>query len=258
MSVFLEPRVVERPYRNRWLRAALRLFVRSPVRFGACIAALAWLDTALTGSTQSLLQWLSLLMLPLVWAVVSALARGADDRAQTLSAFAGFLRIRLWLYILTTGALLVAAVWAPVHLGHSLWTPVSSATRGSRSGELLGAIAAQSAWVYTFFGTCFLPLLVLVPEMSLLEARRLSLRAKEINDQNHFFGLWLRLLLVLFILWNLPPAYGLTTAAWMVFTGILNYVAYRDIFERRAGNLPLQEATAASPTANTVLTGISG
>jgi Flp pilus assembly protein protease CpaA len=31
----------------------------------------------------------------------------------------------------------------------------------------------------------------------------------------------------------------MTAAAWIVFMGILNYVAYRDIFERRSANLPL-------------------
>ena len=38
------------------------------------------------------------------------------------------------------------------------------------------------------------------------------------------------------------PAYGMTTAAFLVFIGVLNYVAYRDIFERRSGNLPEQAA----------------
>jgi hypothetical protein len=38
------------------------------------------------------------------------------------------------------------------------------------------------------------------------------------------------------------PAYGMTSAAFLVFMGVLNYVAYRDIFERRSGNLPKQVA----------------
>jgi hypothetical protein len=33
-------------------------------------------------------------------------------------------------------------------------------------------------------------------------------------------------------------------AASLVFLGTLNYVAYRDIFERRSGNLPRVAATA--------------
>ncbi len=34
------------------------------------------------------------------------------------------------------------------------------------------------------------------------------------------------------------PAYGMTTAAFLVFFGALNYVAYRDTFERRSENFP--------------------
>ncbi|HXN10818.1 MAG TPA: hypothetical protein VN859_06210, partial [Steroidobacteraceae bacterium] len=34
------------------------------------------------------------------------------------------------------------------------------------------------------------------------------------------------------------PLFGLTNAALLVFLGILNYVAYRDIFERRSENTP--------------------
>jgi len=36
----------------------------------------------------------------------------------------------------------------------------------------------------------------------------------------------------------IATAYGMTTAAFLVFMGVLNYVAYRDIFERRGRNLP--------------------
>jgi hypothetical protein len=32
----------------------------------------------------------------------------------------------------------------------------------------------------------------------------------------------------------------MTTAAFLVFFGVLNYVAYRDMFERRDENLPKQ------------------
>jgi hypothetical protein len=42
------------------------------------------------------------------------------------------------------------------------------------------------------------------------------------------------------------PAFGMTTAAWIVFMGVLNYVAYRDIFERRSDNLPKTVATASA------------
>jgi hypothetical protein len=40
------------------------------------------------------------------------------------------------------------------------------------------------------------------------------------------------------------PFYGMTLAAWIVFIGVLNYVAYRDIFQRRSANLPQTIAAA--------------
>lgn len=45
------------------------------------------------------------------------------------------------------------------------------------------------------------------------------------------------------------PLYGMTDAALLVFLGVLNYVAYRDIFERRSGNLPkMTELLQVGPT----------
>jgi hypothetical protein len=253
VSAFLEPRVVESPYRKRWVRAALQLFVRSPLRFGVLIATLAWLDVnflaVFHGSRvpDALMKWLGLMTLPLVWAVASALARGADDRSQTLSAFAGFLRLRLWASILFAGALIVCVLWTIDFLFDSIlqFSILNHETRVSRSGQLLGAIGGQALLVYCFCGPCLLPLLVLMPALSFEEARRLSNRAAEINDWQQFLGLLLRLFCVAAIMTFLP-AYGLSEAAWMVFMGVLNYVAYRDIFERRPGNLP-QEAAVPSP-----------
>jgi len=37
----------------------------------------------------------------------------------------------------------------------------------------------------------------------------------------------------------------MTSAALSVFMGILNYIAYRDIFERRSANLPKSVAPLA-------------
>jgi hypothetical protein len=42
------------------------------------------------------------------------------------------------------------------------------------------------------------------------------------------------------------PAYGLTIAAWIVFVGVLNYVAYRDIFEGQSANLPKSAAAGSA------------
>jgi hypothetical protein len=52
------------------------------------------------------------------------------------------------------------------------------------------------------------------------------------------------MMLVAGIVESFVPAYGLTNALWIVFVGVLNYVAYRDIFERRSANFPRTAAAA--------------
>jgi hypothetical protein len=49
-------------------------------------------------------------------------------------------------------------------------------------------------------------------------------------------------------LWSILPALGMSNAAFLVFMGTLNYVVYRDIFERRGdGSLPYRAVNAARP-----------
>jgi hypothetical protein len=251
VSDFLEPRIVEKPFAKRWVLAALDLLVRSPFRFGILIAALGFLDTTFLRWAQGVLipriemRWLGMLILPFVWALASALARGTDDPRQGSRALAGFTRLRLWAGILYAGAFLVLLTWA-VFAFFDWLTPsglLSSETHISHAGQFQAWIVAASIFVYSAFGPCFLPLLVLTPGLSAPEARRLSLRAAQINDSKAFDLLVMRLLLVALPL-SLVPAYGLTGAAWVVFMGALNYVAYRDIFERLCGNRPLEAAPA--------------
>jgi len=45
------------------------------------------------------------------------------------------------------------------------------------------------------------------------------------------------------------PAFGLTSAVFIVFIGVLNYVAYRDIFERQSENSPKAVATVSAVAA---------
>lgn len=178
------------------------------------------------------------LCLPFVWALVSAVARGADDSSQTWRAFGGFARLRLWVGMLYCGAYVTA--W---FLMLAVFLPLiaTSLHYVNRSGQLLDTVAAQSLFICMMLGPCFLPLLVLGPGLSVDEAQRLAKRALQINDPTAFLGL-LAVLLGVGALLDLPgafvPTYGLPQAAWLVFTGGLNYVAYRDIFERRDANLP--------------------
>jgi hypothetical protein len=114
MSSSFEPREVEKPFGLRWLKLALQLVVRCPVRFGVIVAALAWLDSLIQGLTDGLIvqkMWVdrtALLALPLLYALVSAIARGADDPRQTWQAFRAFLSGRVWAGALGAGALMVA------------------------------------------------------------------------------------------------------------------------------------------------------
>jgi len=56
---------------------------------------------------------------------------------------------------------------------------------------------------------------------------------------------------------SLIPSYGMTEAAWLVFMGILNYVAYRDIFERRDQNLPATARAALGAASRSSVTAAS-
>jgi hypothetical protein len=249
MSTYLEPRVVEKPYRKRWLRMTLQLLARAPLRFGAAIALLALLDATAVKWLRGMvilrlwMQWLGMLSLPFAWALVSAIARGADDRSQTWQAFGGFRRLRLWGGIFVAGAYIAALNWVADSL--LLTRRAASVHYVNKSGALLSIWGAQYFMVYIYFGVCFLPLLVSSPQLSVLEARRLSYRATELNDRREFMRLQLLVALIGLAL-SLIPSYGVSEAAWVVFMGILNYVAYRDIFERRASNSPI-EVPALAP-----------
>jgi hypothetical protein len=69
----LEPREVDQPFAQRWLRATLALFLRSPFRFGILIALLGCLDTSAvnfaTGHVieKVLVDRLGIVALPLLW-----------------------------------------------------------------------------------------------------------------------------------------------------------------------------------------------
>jgi hypothetical protein len=46
------------------------------------------------------------------------------------------------------------------------------------------------------------------------------------------------------------PVFGLIDAATLLFVGVFNYVAYRDVFERRSDNAPLPVAADLLPGAS--------
>jgi len=254
VNTTLEPREVDKPYLRRWLRDTLELFIRSPLRFGLLIAALGWLDTSAVNMTEGLViekQWVQrfgMVLLPAVWTAVSAVARGADDASQTWAAMRSLARRRVWSGPLTIGAAIAGLNWmVSWSLGGlvQLMFPAKSDPYLHHSGELLKSTGVNAVLVFAFVGLCYCPLLVLIPDISSSSARNLSRRASSLND-------WVTMMLFVGTtaliadgLASVAPAYGMTMAASIVFLGVFNYVAYRDIFERRSGNLP---KIVAAPT----------
>jgi hypothetical protein len=252
MSSTLEPRQVEKPFVKRWLRMTWQLFVRSPIRFGILIALFGWVDYSAVKVADGLVFpriWVSrcgMLLLPLLWVVVGAVAKGADDSRQSWAALHELTHVRLWKKALIPGAVLIAwSVAVYIVLEAFFGTPASPQVRAPlhEPGRLLQTVAAQSWLVASVFGICYAPLLVFWPQLSFRETEKLSRSASAINGSSQISWLFVGVLCVGAPL-DLVPTYGLGDAALIVFTGALNYVAYRDIFERRDENLPVIVASA--------------
>lgn len=251
MATPFEPREVDKPFIPRWLRLTLQLLARSPLRFGILIAALGWIDTSAVKLSDGYVVpkiWvdrIGTLLLPILWMIVSAVARGADDSHRTWEAMSALRRRQVWLGALSTGATIVILQWLVKLMFEGL---VPFKAQGPQitlqhPGQFIQSIAANVLITCIFVGLCYFPLLVLVPQLSPSHARHLSRKASQIN------GEWLTRIFVAIVavganaLASVAPAYGMTAAAFLVFLGVFNFVAYRDIFERRDRNLP--QAVAA-------------
>ena len=247
MSTTLDPREVDKPFLRRWSRMSFELVMRSPVRFGIVIAVLGWFDTsALTLAQGFVVQkvWIDrigMFFLPVLWTFISALARGADDASRAWEALAGLRRKRVWGGAFATGATMATLNWIIAWAFHGM-AELLSATKPrpylQHPGQFLDSLAANVMLTCVFVGLCYFPLLVLVPEISSGDARYLSRKASDINGANVIWCFVGAMVVGADILASVVPAYGMTTAVFLVFMGTFNYVAYRDIFERRSGNLP--------------------
>jgi hypothetical protein len=246
MATPFEPREVDRPFLQRWLRLTLQLFVRSPLRFGILIAFLGWLDTSALKVADGYVVskiWADrtgTLLLPVLWTIVSAVARGADDTHRTWEAMSGLRRGQVWIGALRTGATIVLMQWTVTLMFGGLGLPNTRipAAYLQHPGQFIESIAANVLILCIFVGPCYFPLLVLGPELSASDARHLSRQASRLNGE---FVTWMFVAIVAIganAVASVAPAYGMTAAAFLVFLGVFNFVAYRDIFERRDGNLP--------------------
>jgi hypothetical protein len=152
--------------------------------------------------------------------------------------------LQFWVKAFVAGAALVAFEWMTHHALLFFPDPSAKEVYSQESGALLSSFGAQTVWLTWVLGICYAPLMVFWPELSFQETRKLSQSASEMNNPSHIMFLICGVMLVGFPL-TLIPAYGMTEAAMLVFMGILGYVAYRDIFERRDENLPASVARTA-------------
>ena len=251
MSTTFEPREVEKPFRMRWIRMTLQLMLRAPVRFSIAILLLGCLEALLLRLLPSALPgpWahrLGMLLLPFAWVLVAPLARGADNSMQNWKALTSLARPTVWVAALVIGLGLVALDIA-IHL---LFFPGAHWQDESlHSGRLLDLTGAQAWMVMTAVGICFFPLLLLESELSFQEVWRLSKSATEINGRKTISWLMVALLCAAGISEMFIPAFGLTSALFIVFVGVLNYVAYRDIFDSQRENSPKVVATVSAISA---------
>jgi hypothetical protein len=250
MSAVLEPREVEKPFWKRWLRMSWQLFVRSPVRFGILVALLGGADTFAVNLSYGfvipriLVERLGMLLLPALFALVCAVARGADDAGQTWGVLREFVHLQFWVKALAAGAALVVFEWVVFHALLFSPDPSAHALYSQKPGALLTSFLSKAILVNWVLGICYAPLTVFWPELSFVETRKLSLSASSVNNTWHIARFIIAVMLAGIPL-TLVPSYGMTEAALLVFLGILSYVAYRDIFERRDENLPASVAGTA-------------
>ncbi len=232
---------------RRWLRSSLELVLRSPGRFGLLIALLDSLDSFAVNLARDhhfKKMWVDTLgafVLPLVLILVAAVARGADEKGQTWVALSQVARKTAWIGALGLGAIVTALSWSIYSVIYALGAALLLGNPGpylQDQGQFLASIEAGILLASIVAGPCYFPLLVLAPTMSPLQARGLSMRATEINDGFLVIALILMLDLSAIALAAAVPAHGLTMAMCLGLMGVLNYVAYRDIFECRSGNCP--------------------
>lgn len=230
MSETLEPRKVEKPFLGRWAITALALLARSPVSFGAAVAAVAiaaLLGTEVVPAPLIEAGWTLVagsLLLPLFWVVSSLLARRSDRDFRRSELLQHAASRSVWGGGLLPGCLL-ASMGLLFH-----W-----ALRGSPFlADFIGSYTWNCLLLVAPLGVCYFPLMALVPGLTILDACRLSKKASRLNSERVIIVFIAALSLTADAFARAGPVGDIVSAAILVFVGVFNYVAYRDIFERRA------------------------
>jgi hypothetical protein len=229
MSETLKPREVEKPFLGRWVRTTFALLLGSPVTFGTVIAVLAtadWLAAQIIRSRildSGATVVASTLLLPLLWIVLGVLARQSDRPVARAELLQHLLDRRV-----RGGGLpgcLLASVSGVVHWALEA-NPVAA--------DLICSSTWNTLLLVLTLGVCYCPLMALAPGISVIEASQLSRSASRLNGEWGIVIFIGALALAADALARTTPVAQVVTAAFLVFTGVFNYVAYCDIFERRA------------------------
>lgn len=255
MNQTFEPRNVERPFIGRWLRTSLQLLIRSPLHFGSVIVFLVCIDNAVAQLATNYrigAIWahaVGSLLLGLVWVFVAALARGADDASRTWSALLHVAKPRVWVGASTSAAVIVCIQivfqWALAGALRAHGHVFSGLIE--HPGDLVSCMDVDAAFVSLFFDPFYFPLLALVPGIAAMDARSLSKHAAHKNGSVAIIlGAGLIIVPPIMVA-EVVPVFGLILATTLTFLGVFNYVAYRDVFERRADNEP-QRSGVLLPT----------
>lgn len=230
MSETLEPRKVEKPFLGRWVMTALALLVRAPGSFGAAVALVAISSLLGTGIVPARLidaGWtlvVASLLLPLLWVLLSLLSRRSDRAFGGSELLQHAASRSSWGGGLLPGCVLASVGWL-LHWALS-GNPVLA--------DFIGSYTWNCVLLVAPLGVCYFPLMALAPGLTVPDARQLSRKASRLN------GEWVIVLFVAALSLTADgferagPAGDIVSAAILVFIGVFNYVAYRDIFERRA------------------------
>jgi hypothetical protein len=230
----LEPREVERPFHWRWLKGGAQLMLRFPIHFGTLIAILSFLDVTTAKYLQgydlprALYKWIGVAALPVLWTLVSAIARGVEYPAESWSSLRDYFQNRIWYRALLAGILLflpgvcLSAVFQDFSDNEIVLSP----------GAILTVFGGQCIFWWFTFGICYFPLLIFAPELSGWRLYLMSNKAAALNSSSTFWILMAAIscaadLIEYFL------SYGVSEAAGLIYSGLVGYVACKDIFLRK-------------------------
>jgi hypothetical protein len=260
MANVFEPRAVDRPFFRRWITQSTLLIWRSPILFVGIGALLFFLDritdsSGVTGAVNPLVLSFVLSFTELAAStILVAIARISDDTHHTRRAVLALGEPSLW-----TAVMMVAVVFAlffviPASIfDWDMMSFKSGLSRRAETQHVLDAFIFQGCMRTFILNPWFLSLIIFATRNP-FHAWILAGRAFFLNFRTAG-GLGLAYTCFLFPLFvQCFPFVNLVRDVAFIFLNVFGYVAYRDIFERRAENQPVTTkaaTTTLSVAANT-------